>query len=95
MAKMKTQQIDVTDLTAFIRRSGRITRPVEVTLQGEIVGRMVPPGAEPTGTVPPASERAKAWREIEKIQRKVGRMMKRTGKTEEEFDRIVQGARDE
>ena len=36
------------------------------------------------------AERDKAWRYIEEIQTDVGQMMKRTGKTEEELDRLLQ-----
>ena len=35
-------------------------------------------------------EQAAALNRLKRIQSKVGKMMKRTGKTEEEFDRIVQ-----
>ena len=37
-----------------------------------------------------AAVKARAWKDIEGIQRKVGRMMRKTGKTEEEFDRLLQ-----
>lgn len=36
------------------------------------------------------AEKKKAWKDIERIQRKVGRMMRKTGKTEVEFDRLLQ-----
>ncbi len=39
---------------------------------------------------PSAHEQAAALNRLKRIQRKVGKMMKRTGKTEEQFDRIVQ-----
>lgn len=35
-------------------------------------------------------EQAAALRRLERIQKKVGKMMRRTGKTEDQFDRIVQ-----
>jgi ABC-type transport system substrate-binding protein len=38
----------------------------------------------------PAAAKERAWQDIERIQRKVGRMMRKTGKTEEEFDRLLQ-----
>jgi len=37
-----------------------------------------------------AAAKERAWKDIERIQRKVGRMMRKTGKTEEEFDRLLQ-----
>ena len=36
------------------------------------------------------AERKQAWRSLGKIQDKVGKMMKKTGKTEEEFDQLLQ-----
>ena len=41
---MKTQQLEVTDVAAFVRRRGKITEPVELTLGGKVVARLVPPG---------------------------------------------------
>ena len=45
---MKTQQIDVTKssqrVSEFVRGLGRITQPIEILLEGKVVGRMVPPG---------------------------------------------------
>ncbi len=41
---MKTQQIDVAEVAAVIRRDGKIIRPLDVTVEGKVVGRMVPPG---------------------------------------------------
>lgn len=35
-------------------------------------------------------QRAAAQKRLQRLQNKVGRMMKRTGKTEEEFDRLLQ-----
>jgi hypothetical protein len=37
-----------------------------------------------------AARKRAAWKEIQKIQRKVGRMMKKTRRTEEELDRLLQ-----
>ena len=39
-----TQQIDVTEVASVIRRQGKITHPMDVTVKGKVVGRMVPPG---------------------------------------------------
>jgi antitoxin (DNA-binding transcriptional repressor) of toxin-antitoxin stability system len=36
-----------------------------------------------------APAKAKAWKHIQKIQRKVGRMMKKTGKKEEDLDHLL------
>lgn len=37
-------------------------------------------------------EQAAAGKRLQRLQKKVGKMMARTGKTEEEFDRLVQNA---
>ena len=39
-----TQQIDVAEVASVIRRQGKITHPMDVTVKGKVVGRMVPPG---------------------------------------------------
>lgn len=39
-----TQQIDVAEVASVVRRLGKIRQPIEVTVQGKVVGRMVPPG---------------------------------------------------
>lgn len=39
-----TQQIDVAEVASMVRRLGKIKQPIEVTVQGKVVGRMVPPG---------------------------------------------------
>ena len=39
-----TQQIDVADVATVIRRQGKVTHPLDVTVKGKVVGRMVPPG---------------------------------------------------
>lgn len=36
------------------------------------------------------AERERAWKEIEKIQRKVGKTMQKKGLTEDDFDRLLQ-----
>ena len=45
---MKTQQIDVTKSTQrvgeFVRGLSPITQPIEILLEGKVVGRVVPPG---------------------------------------------------
>ncbi|MBI3464936.1 MAG: hypothetical protein HY000_18050 [Planctomycetes bacterium] len=45
---MKTQQIDVTKSTQRVGESVRglspITQPIEILLEGKVVGRVVPPG---------------------------------------------------
>lgn len=46
-------------------------------------------GIIPYKEASPARKNA-AWKEIQKIQRKVGRTMKETGRTEEELDRLLQ-----
>ncbi len=38
------QQIDVAEVASVIRRQGKITHPMDVTLKGKVVGRVVPPG---------------------------------------------------
>lgn len=38
----------------------------------------------------PPRQQAAALKRLERLQKKVGTMMRRTGKTEEEFDRLVQ-----
>ena len=39
-----TQQIDVAKVASVIRRQGKITQPIDMTLHGKVIGRMVPPG---------------------------------------------------
>ena len=46
-------------------------------------------GIIPYEEAPKAAQKA-ALKRLERLQKKVGRMMKRTGKTEAEFDRILQ-----
>ena len=45
---MKTKSIDVTKntmrLSEFVRGLGRITKPIDLFLEGRLVGRIVPPG---------------------------------------------------
>ncbi len=45
---MKVRQIDVTKnrqrVVEFVRGLGRITKPIEIMLEGHVVGRIVPPG---------------------------------------------------
>ncbi len=38
------QQIDVAEVASVVRRQGKIRQPIDVTVQGRVVGRMVPPG---------------------------------------------------
>jgi hypothetical protein len=85
MAKANIQQVEVTKVASYVRRSGKITKPLDLVVKGRVVGRVIPPLREPS-----PAERKRAWRDLQAIQRKVGRMMKKRGKTEAEFDRIVQ-----
>lgn len=39
-----TQQIDVAEVASVVRRQGKITQPIDLTVQGTVVGRIVPPG---------------------------------------------------
>lgn len=44
---MKARQIKVTkktELGELVRTKGRITKPIDLVLEGKVVGRLVPPG---------------------------------------------------
>lgn len=84
MRTARIQQVDVSKVASFIEQSGQVMQPIDLVLKGRVVGRMIPPLNEPS-----PREQGRGWREIQRIQRKVGRMMKMRGKTEDEFDRIL------
>jgi antitoxin (DNA-binding transcriptional repressor) of toxin-antitoxin stability system len=92
----KAQQIDVTKsretLAELVRRLGRFGQPVELVEGGRVVARVVPTAAEAVAVrivAVPEKEQAAATKRLLKIQQKVGRMMKRTGKTEEGLMRVL------
>lgn len=92
MQKMKTQQVEVTrsreTAADLVRRLERSAQTVELVRGGRVVARVVPAEDKDYVDATPA-ERNRAWKEVQKIQRKVGRMMKRTGKTEDELMKII------
>lgn len=59
---------------------------------GRVVVQVLPADGQEEDAYVEASpeEREAAFKAIEKIQRKVGKMMERTGKTEAELDRLLQ-----
>ncbi len=81
------QRISITDLNDSVRSFLRKARREGIVVEDER-------GRAQCGIVPyreaTAGARQRAWREIKKIQRKVGRTMKRKRTTEEEFDRLLQ-----
>ncbi len=88
----KVRQIDVTKRTApvraFVRDLCRSPKPIDLLLNGDVVGRVIAPpeGGEgqPYLDFTPA-EREKGWKKIQKIQRKVAKSLKAQGLTEEDI----------
>ena len=91
----KTEQIDVTrsreTLAELIRRLERSARIVELVKAGRIVARVVPAEAsEGKGLREvPKKEQEAAWKRLRKLQRKVGKTMKRRGVTEDDLMRVL------
>ena len=91
----KIQQIDVTatreTLADLIRRLERSARPVDLVKGGRVVARVVPAeGSQGKGLreVPKAEQEA-AWKRLGKLQRKVGKAMKKRGATEDDLMRLI------
>lgn len=88
------QRIDVTKsterVTDFVRRLGRKNQPVDILLEGKIVGRMLPVSkAKAPAESVTMTERKAAWKRIQQLQRKVGRAMREQGITETDVLREI------
>jgi antitoxin (DNA-binding transcriptional repressor) of toxin-antitoxin stability system len=94
MQRARTQEIDVTrsreTAASLVRRLERSGQPIKLTKRGRVVARVMPETApaDQLVAVPLAEQRA-AWKRLRKIQQKTGRMMERTGKTEDELMKII------
>lgn len=94
MQQANFQQLDVTEsretVADLLRRLRRAGRPVELIIGGRVVARVVPGAEEGEGLEEVSrEEQEQAWKRLGKIQQKVGRMMRRTGKTEDDLMRIL------
>ena len=93
--RTKTQQIDVTEkaeqVREFVVELVQIKEPVDVVMEGKVVIRALPAEEQADADFVEATpdERARAWREIQKIQRKVGRSLKEQGVTEDDVVREI------
>lgn len=67
---MTVQQIDVTKsrqrVSEFMRKLGRIQQPIDILLQGQVVGRLVPPGE--FSAAEKAETLRKAWAFVERAR---------------------------
>ena len=91
MRKSKTatsvQQIDVMrtrqTISDLVRQLEKSAKPVELVRKGKVVARVVPAEAEEYVDATPEAQ-ARAWKEIQKIQRKAGKAVAEQGITEED-----------
>lgn len=85
---MRMEKVRITSLSAAVRSFLARVRDGTGVLVEDEQGR-ARYGVIPYNEATPR-QRAAAQERLKRLQSKVGRMMKQTGKTEEEFDRLVQ-----
>jgi antitoxin (DNA-binding transcriptional repressor) of toxin-antitoxin stability system len=93
MQPARTQQIEVTQsretVADLARRVEESAQQVELRKKGRIIARVVPEATGGAIVEVPVEEQKASWKRLRKVQQKTGRMMERTGKTEDELMKLI------